>query len=88
MKVTGAVIRERGVVFGVLLVRSQVLQNFAQRSEVMRSAASLPMFAGLPLVLAGKQTNRAMKYFGRKDLAAFLASVDASQIPWREYVVG
>jgi hypothetical protein len=85
MKLHGAVIKEQGVVFAVVVVKHHIVQSV---SEAAKAAAQFRfLFPGLPIVLAGQDSRGRFQYRGRQDLIAFLASIDPSQIPWKEYTV-
>ena len=88
MNCDGAVIREQGVTFGILIVKASVLSNYGE-AQAMREWAQvqLPMFRGLPLVLAAQDAHGRFEYQGRSDLVHFLASIDSSRIPWQHYTV-
>jgi hypothetical protein len=87
MRVTGAVIREQGVVFGVALMTRSAFDNPTARSEFCSAASSLAMFRGLPLVVAAQDAHGLPTYWGRPDLVRFLAGLFIEQIPWRDYYV-
>lgn len=80
MKIHGAVIKEQGVTFAVVVVKESAMSSNHVASETIRSFESY--FPGMPIVLASPDTQ---KYRGRKDLAEFLASIDSYRIPWKEY---
>lgn len=83
MKIHGAVVKEQGVKFAIVIVKPSAMQT-THDSDKAR-AAFQRFFPGLPLVLASQDSRGMFEYQGRKDLAAFLASIDASRIPWKEY---
>ena len=47
----------------------------------------LSLFRGLPLVLAAQNHRGRFTYYGHSDITKFLASIDPSRIPWKEYTV-
>jgi hypothetical protein len=83
MKLQGAVVKEQGVTFAIVVVKQSAAQTNAA-AESARSAFR-PCFPGLPLVLASQDSQGRFTYHGRKDIVAFLASIDPSRIPWKEY---
>ena len=85
MKIQGAVVREQGVDFAVVVVRPGVLTSPTQRSEAQRGFSGL--FPGLPLILMAQDARGTPTYWGRPDIVKFLASVPMHAIPWREYSV-
>ncbi|MEZ4271049.1 MAG: hypothetical protein R3C68_06340 [Myxococcota bacterium] len=83
MSIEGAVIKEQGVTFAVVVVKSSVVQSQATAS---RTSASLsPSFGGIPVVLMAQDCRGKPTYWGRRDLARFLANLPIAAIPWRRY---
>jgi hypothetical protein len=83
MKVQGAVIKEQGITFAIVVVKSHVLASPQNREEMNTSCHSL--FPGMPIVLMAQDGKGTPKYWGRKDIVNFLANVHPSRIPWKEY---
>ena len=52
----------------------------------MRSAASYAVFR-VPVVLMAQDSRGRATYYGRPDIAKFMASVPLHAIPWREYTI-
>ena len=85
MTFDGAVIREQGVTFALVVVQSHVVQN---RSEAAKAISAFqPYFPGMPVVLVGQDSRGVPTYFGRPDLARFMASVPMSAVPWKTYTI-
>jgi hypothetical protein len=84
MQVTGAVIRERGVEFAVVIVKPHVLANSTEAAEAV--AGLTPVF-GVPVVLMAQDSRGRPSYFGRRDLYQFMARVPVNAIPWRHYSI-
>ena len=83
MRFEGAVIKEQGVTFAVVIVKCHVVDN---RSEANDAIASFqPLFPGLPVVLMAQDSRGTPTYFGRKDIASFMSNVPMSSVPWKEY---
>lgn len=71
---------EQGIDFFVVLVKEEVLREQKRASETM---AMLQRHLNLPVVLCGDLSGN---YFGRKDIANFLAqTLPFSQIPWESH---
>lgn len=85
MQFEGAVIREQGVTFAVVVVKRQTLDDQAQAQEVIQQFA--PMFGGVPVVLMAQDSRGTPTYFGRRDLSRFLANVPMRAIPWKRYTL-
>lgn len=85
MKIHGSVIKEQDVAFAIVIVKKHAMQSGAEADK--SRAAFQGLFPGLPLVLASQDSRGVFEYQGRSDLVRFLASIDASRIPWKEYTV-
>lgn len=85
MQFDGAVIREQGVTFAVVVVKHHVVQN---RSEAAKAVQAFqPHFPGLPVVLMGQDSRGVPTYFGRTDIARFLSKMPVRAIPWKRYTL-
>lgn len=85
MKFQGAVVREQGVTFAIVIVKGHVLDNRAEAANVASSFTSV--FPGVPIVLMAQNGHGVPTYFGRPDIVRFLSRVPTRAIPWREYTV-
>ena len=85
MKFQGAVIKEQGVTFAVVIVKKHVIGNRAQAAQTIRSFQ--PFFPGIPVILMAQDHRGVPTYYGRRDIARFLANVSLQAIPWKEYTV-
>jgi hypothetical protein len=79
----GALVREQGVTFAIVIVKSHVLQAPNQAGSAITSFQ--PLFPGTPLVLMAQDHQGVPTYYGRKDLVNFLSRVPMGSIPWKEY---
>lgn len=68
MQFQGALIREQGVTFGILLVQEHVMDSRTQQDEALTWATS---FFGAPAVL---MSDRRYRTCGRRDIVAFLSN--------------
>lgn len=85
MTFEGAVVREQGVTFALVVVKHHVVQN---RSEAQRAIAAFqPCFPSNPVVLVGQDSRGVPTYFGRPDIARFMANVPMQSVPWKRYTV-
>lgn len=80
----GAVIREQGVTFAVVIVKPHVVSISTEASEAI--ASFQPLFPGLPVVLMAQDSRGTPTYYGRWDIAKFMANVPVSAVPWKEYM--
>lgn len=84
MRIQGAVIREQGQIFAVVVVKSHVVQNSSEAADAIRSFT--PVFR-VPVVLMAQDSGGRPSYYGREDIVKFMASVPLHAIPWREYTI-
>ncbi|WP_408589297.1 hypothetical protein [Novosphingobium sp.] len=83
MQIEGAVIKEQGQTFAVVMVKRHVTES---RHEAAQAAQSFSCcFPGLPIVLMSQDSRGHPTYFGRRDIASFLSRVPVSAIPWKRY---
>jgi hypothetical protein len=85
MKFTAAVIKEQGLTFALCLVKASAVSTQGGRQNA--ADAFRPHFPGMPIIIAAQDGNGRFTYYGRQDIADFLASLHPSQIPWREYTI-
>lgn len=83
MNFDGAVVREQGVTFGIMVVKHHVLSDPSTRNDLIRQASQV--FGGIPSVLMGQDTRGRAKYYGRRDIVRFMANVPLSAVPWKRY---
>ncbi len=83
MTFEGAVIREQGVTFAVVVVQRHVIDSTSEAGRAI--VAFQPFFPGLPVVLMAQDAWGTPTFYGRRDIARFLASVPLSAIPWKRY---
>lgn len=84
MRIQGAVIREQGQTFAVVVVKPHVVQSGAAAAAAIHSFA--PVF-GVPIVLMAQDGRGRPTFYGRPDIARFMASVPLHAVTWREYTV-
>lgn len=82
MTIDGAIIREQGMAFGIMVVKPWILTNPTRRSEVVTQASRI--FGGIPTVLMAQQ-NGGARYFGRRDIVQFMRTVPLAAVPWKRY---
>ena len=80
----GAVIREQGVTFAVVVVKKYVLDNRAEANRTI-GAFQEQAFQDIPVVLMTQDYRGVPTYYGREDIARFMAKVPLSAIPWKQY---
>ncbi|MGH8025544.1 MAG: hypothetical protein ACREO0_02350 [Pseudoxanthomonas sp.] len=71
--------------FSIIVVKEYATQTSASADHARVSFQHL--FPGMPIVLASQNASGRFKYQGRADIVRFLARIDPSRIPWKEYAV-
>lgn len=85
MQIQGALIREQGLSFAVVIVKPQAINNRSQAEQMIRGAA--PIFGGVPVVLMAQDGRGRPTYYGRKDISKFMSTVPMHAIPWKKYTI-
>jgi hypothetical protein len=85
MQFDGAIIKEQGVTFAIVIVNRNVINNSFSANKSRRSFQG--NFPGMPIILMAQDSRGIPTYQGRKDIVRFLASVNISQIPWKRYTI-
>lgn len=85
MQFEGAVIKEQGQTFGVLIVNRPVLGDPSRRDQMRRFGVQA--WGRMPIVLAAQDGAGTFEYQGRRDIVNFLAGIRASRIPWKQWTV-
>ncbi len=83
MQLEGAVIREQGQTFAIVVVKPHILNNSAECDDARRNFRNI--FPGMPIVLMAQDSRGLPTYQGRPDIVKFLASISVSRIPWKKY---
>lgn len=88
MTIHGAIVHEQGVTFAIVIVKEYVTSSSSEAASTRVAFQSrIRDFRGIPLVLASQDSRGVFEYQGRRDIIDFLASIDASRIPWKEYTL-
>jgi hypothetical protein len=85
MTFEGALIREQGVNFAVVIVKQHVLASSTTAENAIR--AFTPAFGGVPVVLMAQDGRGRPTYYGRKDIAQFMARVPLGAVRWKRFTV-
>ncbi len=83
VKFQGAVIKEQGVKFAIVIVKSHIVQMQSEARDTIQNFGRF--FPGIPVVLMAQDSRGTPTYYGRKDIAKFLSTVPINAIPWKEY---
>ena len=84
MELTAALVKEQGVVFGVVLVKPYIVDSQVESRDMFSSLRGIRDFQHIPVVLAAQRGSRVI-YRGRDDIVKFLQRVPFSALPWRKY---
>lgn len=85
MEFQGAVVKEQGVTFAVVVVKHHVM---ASESEAIKAITAFrSVFGRIPIVLMAQDFRGMPTYYGRRDIVRFLANVPMEAIPWKEYTL-
>lgn len=82
---TGAVIKEQDVTFAIVVVKPYAL-NDKKFADGLIDALE-PSFGGIPVVLMVQDIQGTPTYYGRKDIAEFMAKVPLESVPWKKYML-
>ena len=83
MTFEGAIIKEQGVTFGIMVVRPNALTEPSGQDQLVAQASRV--FGGLPTVLMAQQQGGRARYYGRPDIVRFMAKVPLTAVPWKRY---
>lgn len=85
MQFDGAVIKEQGVTFAIVVVKPSVLNSSTTRENTRNGFSSV--FPGMPIILMAQNGRGRPTYHGRTDIVNFLANIDPRRIPWKIYTM-
>ena len=84
MQFEGALIKEQGVAFAVVVVKPFVLSN---QSEAERTISDFQRIFQRPVVLMAQDHRGVPTFYGRRDISSFMANVPLSAVPWKKFTV-
>jgi len=85
MDFEGAIIREQGVKFAVVIVKPYVLNARSEADNAIHAFA--PVFGGLPVVLMAQDGRGRPTFYGRPDITRFMAGVPLGAVRWQRFTV-
>lgn len=85
MRFQGALVREQGITFGIIVVKPYVLHDSSLADSMRQLGAQA--FGLVPIVLMAQNANGIPTYQGRGDIVRFLARVPMQAIPWKQYTL-
>ncbi len=83
MQFDGALLKEQGVTFAIVIVKPHVLNSLIESDNARRSFS--PVFPGVPIILMAQDSRGIPTYQGKPDIVRFLSKVSPSRIPWKRY---
>lgn len=83
MQFEGALIKEQGVTFAIVIVKSHVLNSETDRQNARVSFRRF--FPGMPIILMAQNSRGVPTYQGRSDIVEYLSRIEMSRIPWQSY---
>lgn len=88
MTIDGAIIKEQGVTFAIVIVKQSAMATNQVAAETRAMFQSqIADFSGIPLILACQDSHGVFSYQGRHDIVDFLANIDTHRIPWKRYEI-
>jgi hypothetical protein len=85
MQFEGAVIKEQGVTFAIVIVKPYVLDSTSQIDDARAGFSSV--FPRMPIILMAQDARGRATYQGKPDIVQFLARISPSRIPWKRYTL-
>lgn len=82
MRFSAAVVKEQGVTFTVLKVKS----GYLTQDNLSASQTSAPQNLPRPIILM-EDSSQGPRYLGRRDIVNFLSGVYVEQLPWQKFEV-
>lgn len=81
MRFQGALVKEQGITFGIVVVKPATLQS-SERDMLCQQYGSR---LGAPTVIMAQDSRGTPTFYGRPDIVRFLSRISISRIPWREF---
>lgn len=85
MRIQGAVIKEQGCTFAIVVVKQHVVNNSFEANKTIRAFQGT--FGHVPIVLMAQDAFGRATYYGRRDIVDFMSTVPPEHVPWREYYI-
>lgn len=83
MTFAGAIIKEQGIIFGIVLVKSYVLNS--SNKDSYRKEMGLIMKIPPDRIVLASEVGKNLKYYGRQDIVKFLSKINPLRIPWKKF---
>ena len=85
MQFQGAVIKEQGVTYAVVVVKKRVVDSSIETEKTIGSFCRV--FPGMPVILMAQDSRGRAIYSGRRDIVRFMVNVPLHAIPWKQYTL-
>ena len=85
MTFEGALIKEQGVSFAIVIVKQHVINGKHSANQAVLSFQ--PIFPGVPVVLMAQDFQGTPTYYGQRDIVNFLHNIPLQSIPWKKFTV-
>ena len=82
MQFDGAVVKEQGIIFSIILVKPHILSSSSK--EQIRTSFK-QYFGNIPIILMSQNSRGIPTYDGRPDIVRFLAKTNPARIPWKRF---
>ena len=86
MRFQGALIKEQGNTFAIVIVKKHILDNTSKAKDAI--IAFQPAFPGVPVILMAQDSRGVPSYYGNSNIVNFMSSVPIEAVPWMEYTIG
>ena len=81
--IQGAVLKEQGQTFAIVVVKRHVIQNMSEAKKSQNVYARY--FPKMPIILMTQDSHGTPTYFGRPDIVNYLANMHRGGIPLKRY---
>jgi len=79
----GALIKEQGVKFAIVIVKQHIINSSHTANQAI--ASFQPTFPSVPVILMSQDFRGTPTYYGRRDIVNFLKNVPLQCIPWQKF---
>lgn len=85
MNFDGALIKEQGVSFAIIVVKPLILNSSSEIAKARKFFSTY--FSGIPIVLMAQDNSGIPTFQGRSDIVDFLSNISIARIPWKTYSI-
>lgn len=84
MTFDGAVVKEQGVTFAIVMIEQLLLKYTNEQMEKVRNKFA-SYFSNIPVIFMTHNIKGRPMYHGRTDIVVLLVGMDFRKIPWKRY---